>query len=268
MQLEQQLDQKPQLTAAAPNSSSSKQKIRRTRQPRDPQVSVARRNERERNRVKMVNNAFANLREHLPQELVERLVCDSKGKGKKFSKVETLRTAIQHIKNLVEVLNDGSELASTSEAIADELSASVYSVAGAASADICSPMSMGCQQIDSPPLAWQYSSPASASSLSVASSVAPPSISDQYQQQQQQPSLTSDLYQPQVPTSDQFQPQEEAAAFVPLHDEYQTHAYLQQQQQQQQPLTYQHHHTSHHHHTHQQHHTYHHQHHQISLYSQ
>ena len=94
-------------------------KVRRTRQARNPQLSVARRNERERNRVKMVNNGFALLRDHLPVEylqstgdeqtsepatpdLASNRSCSSK--AKKFSKVETLRAAIQHIKSLVQVL--------------------------------------------------------------------------------------------------------------------------------------------------------------------
>lgn len=47
-------------------TAGQKQKIvRRSRQPRNPQLSVARRNERERNRVKMVNRGFADLRERL-----------------------------------------------------------------------------------------------------------------------------------------------------------------------------------------------------------
>lgn len=88
-------------------------KIRRTRQPRNPQLSVARRNERERNRVKMVNNGFALLRNHLPfdESALEesgsetptpggKPLSGSSSKGKKFSKVETLRAAIQHIRML------------------------------------------------------------------------------------------------------------------------------------------------------------------------
>lgn len=94
-------------------------KARRTRQPRNPQLSVARRNERERNRVKMVNNGFALLREHLPIEDLQAFEqpggsetpdgTSSGGKSagqkaKKFSKVETLRAAIQRIKMLEELI--------------------------------------------------------------------------------------------------------------------------------------------------------------------
>lgn len=106
-------------------------KVRRTRQPKNPQLSVARRNERERNRVKMVNNGFALLREHLPVEDLKPGCAayddeaqmsgeespDLLGKGinnnnnnssassttnktKKYSKVETLRAAVRYIKFL------------------------------------------------------------------------------------------------------------------------------------------------------------------------
>ncbi|XP_060576042.1 uncharacterized protein LOC132733411 [Ruditapes philippinarum] len=57
--------------------------------------SVSRRNERERKRVKMVNMGFETLRQHVP---VGR-------KNKKMSKVETLRSAVQYIKQLQELLD-------------------------------------------------------------------------------------------------------------------------------------------------------------------
>ncbi|ESO84161.1 hypothetical protein LOTGIDRAFT_155484 [Lottia gigantea] len=56
-------------------------------------VSVARRNERERNRVKLINMTFATLREHIPQ-------LSKGGKSRKLSKVETLRAAIEYIRYL------------------------------------------------------------------------------------------------------------------------------------------------------------------------
>lgn len=100
------------------NKPTKVTKVRRTRQPRNPQLSVARRNERERNRVKMVNNGFALLREHLPiDEHTTAASLDSgsetptpdggkqsQGRVKKFSKVETLRAAIQRIKMLEELI--------------------------------------------------------------------------------------------------------------------------------------------------------------------
>lgn len=57
---------------------------------------VRRRNERERDRVKCVNEGYQILKEHLP---IER-------KNKRVSKVEILRFAIDYIKHLRDILND------------------------------------------------------------------------------------------------------------------------------------------------------------------
>ncbi|XP_051544745.1 achaete-scute homolog 5 [Myxocyprinus asiaticus] len=51
---------------------------------------IHKRNERERQRVRCVNEGYARLREHLPQEFED----------KRLSKVETLRAAISYIKHL------------------------------------------------------------------------------------------------------------------------------------------------------------------------
>ena len=67
--------------------------------PRPQPAAVARRNERERNRVKMVNMGFETLREHVP----------SGKKNKKMSKVDTLRAAVDYIKQLQEILTSESE---------------------------------------------------------------------------------------------------------------------------------------------------------------
>ncbi|XP_075404078.1 achaete-scute homolog 2 [Tenrec ecaudatus] len=53
-------------------------------------AAVARRNERERNRVKLVNLGFQALRQHVPHG----------GASKKLSKVETLRSAAEYIRAL------------------------------------------------------------------------------------------------------------------------------------------------------------------------
>ncbi|CAK9295686.1 unnamed protein product [Gordionus sp. m RMFG-2023] len=55
----------------------------------------SRRNERERNRVKLINQGFSALRQHVP-------VCQ---KHKKTSKVETLRAAVDYISQLSDVLS-------------------------------------------------------------------------------------------------------------------------------------------------------------------
>lgn len=59
-------------------------------------ASVHRRNERERNRVKLVNLGFANLREHVPNG----------AKNKKMSKVDTLKSAIEYINELQRLLEE------------------------------------------------------------------------------------------------------------------------------------------------------------------
>lgn len=57
---------------------------------------AARRNERERNRVKQVNMGFSTLRQRVPDGI----------KNKKMSKVETLRSAVDYIKKLQKMLNE------------------------------------------------------------------------------------------------------------------------------------------------------------------
>lgn len=57
---------------------------------------AARRNERERNRVKQVNMGFSTLRQRVPDGI----------KNKKMSKVETLRSAVEYIKKLQKMLNE------------------------------------------------------------------------------------------------------------------------------------------------------------------
>ncbi|XP_057598276.1 achaete-scute homolog 4 [Hippopotamus amphibius kiboko] len=55
---------------------------------------LRKRNERERQRVRCVNEGYARLRDHLPRELAD----------KRLSKVETLRAAIRYIRHLQELL--------------------------------------------------------------------------------------------------------------------------------------------------------------------
>ncbi|XP_058811433.1 achaete-scute complex protein T3-like [Topomyia yanbarensis] len=79
--------------------------------PQTPQqtVSVQRRNARERNRVKQVNNGFANLRQHIPGTVVTALTNGGRGASKKLSKVDTLRIAVEYIRNLQRMLDENSE---------------------------------------------------------------------------------------------------------------------------------------------------------------
>ncbi|XP_058663331.1 achaete-scute homolog 3 [Ammospiza nelsoni] len=62
---------------------------------------IRKRNERERQRVKCVNEGYAKLRHHLPKEYLE----------KRLSKVETLRAAIKYIRDLQSVLCTDSGVA-------------------------------------------------------------------------------------------------------------------------------------------------------------
>lgn len=72
-------------------------------------LAVARRNARERNRVRQVNDGFAALRRHIPDEVAEIFegANSNRGPNKKLSKVETLRMAVEYIRNLESLLNMG-----------------------------------------------------------------------------------------------------------------------------------------------------------------
>nr|SPI37850.1 ASH [Hydrometra stagnorum] len=72
-------------------------------------ASVARRNARERNRVKQVNNGFATLRSHIPVSVAAALGASTpgtRGASKKLSKVETLRLAVEYIRSLQDLLEE------------------------------------------------------------------------------------------------------------------------------------------------------------------
>nr|SPI37857.1 ASH [Stridulivelia strigosa] len=75
-------------------------------------ASVARRNARERNRVKQVNNGFATLRSHIPVSVAAALGASTastgRGASKKLSKVETLRLAVEYIRSLQDMLDESS----------------------------------------------------------------------------------------------------------------------------------------------------------------
>lgn len=75
-----------------------------------PPIAVARRNARERNRVKQVNNGFATLRQHIPTSIAATYESGSgRGSNKKLSKVETLRMAVEYIKSLEKLLSFSEE---------------------------------------------------------------------------------------------------------------------------------------------------------------
>ncbi|XP_054087599.1 achaete-scute complex protein T5 [Zeugodacus cucurbitae] len=72
--------------------------------------SVVRRNARERNRVKQVNNGFSHLRQHIPPAIIADLSNGRRGIGpgahKKLSKVDTLRMAVEYIRRLQCVIDE------------------------------------------------------------------------------------------------------------------------------------------------------------------
>jgi achaete-scute complex protein len=85
-----------------PGRKKPKKETRTAPQP----VAVARRNARERNRVKQVNNGFANLRQHIPSFIAAAFEGNTRGGSKKLSKVETLRMAVEYIRSLEDLLAD------------------------------------------------------------------------------------------------------------------------------------------------------------------
>ena len=66
-------------------------------------VGTTKRNARERNRVRYINNCFEVLREHIPFELVDEQ------KNRKLSKVDTLKYATIYIKQLTDFLREISD---------------------------------------------------------------------------------------------------------------------------------------------------------------
>ena len=90
-----------------------------------PPASVARRNARERNRVKQLNMGFSILRQHIPVLVGSQIVyggsqtvdsdASSGSKKNKMSKVETLRNAVEYIRNLEKLLNGDLPSAGTEE---------------------------------------------------------------------------------------------------------------------------------------------------------
>lgn len=70
-------------------------------------ASIARRNARERNRVKQVNDGFNELRKRLPAAVIAALSGGSRrGSGKKLSKVDTLRMVVEYIRHMEHMLDE------------------------------------------------------------------------------------------------------------------------------------------------------------------
>lgn len=99
----------PRRLAPAPVDATRCKKKTYLHQPYTTQpASVARRNARERNRVKQVNNGFAALRQHIPSAVTAALA-GGRGSSRKLSKVDTLRLAVEYIKSLKRLLEESEE---------------------------------------------------------------------------------------------------------------------------------------------------------------
>lgn len=108
------------LTTSTSSSTSSSQYTT------GPMPSVERRNARERNRVKQVNNGFDKLRQYIPTKIVE---AENGGRGvsKKLSKVDTLKLAVKYIQRMKEMLEDNDSRMATNSHAASEVSSSTSS---------------------------------------------------------------------------------------------------------------------------------------------
>ncbi|CAH0721569.1 unnamed protein product, partial [Brenthis ino] len=79
-------------------------------------ASIARRNARERNRVKQVNDGFNALRKRLPAAVINALSGGARrGSGKKLSKVDTLRMVVEYIRYLERLIDDTDAACVTQE---------------------------------------------------------------------------------------------------------------------------------------------------------
>lgn len=103
-----QTESKPVLGQISMNHQQKKRRVSdgsSSKQKPPPAVAVARRNARERNRVKQVNNGFSMLRDHIPPEIAEVFEPPGRNNAKKLSKVETLRMAVEYIRSLEKLLS-------------------------------------------------------------------------------------------------------------------------------------------------------------------
>jgi len=98
----------PIATAAGRRPAGERRPHRRAPTAARPAGSGARRNERERNRVRQVNAGFDRLRDHVPHGR----------RNRKLSKVDTLRAAVEYITHLRAVLYHGD--GGPTSAITDE----------------------------------------------------------------------------------------------------------------------------------------------------
>ncbi|XP_029112380.1 achaete-scute homolog 1b-like [Scleropages formosus] len=109
--------------------------------PQQQPLAVARRNERERNRVRQVNMGFQTLRQHVPSGAASR----------KMSKVETLRSAVEYIRALQRLLDAHDAVSAAlqrgapSPALSSSLSAEPESPHSTCSSEGTSYEPLGCE---------------------------------------------------------------------------------------------------------------------------
>lgn len=120
-----QTDQLNRVSSTINNSKKTKMSYAQMGYTAAQPASVQRRNARERNRVKQVNMGFANLRQHIPSDVITNLSTGGRGASKKLSKVDTLRLAVEYIRSLKGLIDD-SDVESLSASTSSSLSNSSY----------------------------------------------------------------------------------------------------------------------------------------------
>lgn len=110
--------------------------------PRPMPATMARRNERERNRVKQVNLGFETLRQHVP----------SGRQNKKLSKVDTLKEAVRYIKHLQQVLRDADPTESSGSAFLTTIADTIHltsrgAVTSATGSDVTSALAVSDESV-------------------------------------------------------------------------------------------------------------------------
>lgn len=111
-------------------------------------ASIARRNARERNRVKQVNDGFNALRKRLPASVIAALSGGARrGSGKKLSKVDTLRMVVEYIKylqSLIEESDAASGISHSEDNKQYEVDEGIFSGSSPYSESVPSPVSSEC----------------------------------------------------------------------------------------------------------------------------
>lgn len=137
-------DQLNRVTSTINNSKKTKMSYAQMGYTAAQPASVQRRNARERNRVKQVNMGFANLRQHIPTDVITNLSAGGRGASKKLSKVDTLRLAVEYIRSLKGLIDD-SDVESLS-ASSTSTSSSYYS-----SSPVCNAIPPPCSESSASP---------------------------------------------------------------------------------------------------------------------